>query len=556
MLRFGAAAKVRETRFTGSTLVNSWYGANVRITPAALLFLSTLACGTAPSADDTGAATTSATATTSSTTGATTDAPTSTTTTSATTGEPAWPDACAEPIAPLARGTARLSVDAGGRLRDEHGRDVQLRGVNTGGRSKYAPFVPFPIDPEVDQAGFTAAADEFFARLPAWGVDLVRMPFSWEALEPTEGSYDTRYLDRYAAMVDAAWNHRIAVIVDFHQDIYASPFCGDGFPPWTIPGEPGPPLHNCSSWGLKYLTDPDVRAAFDRFWADENDLQTKFFAMWDQMITRVGDHPGVLGLEILNEPGWGSRPVVAEWKVDTLLPFWDTAVARFRMTAGADLLVLYDDTGIEALNFEPPTRVRPLGDNLMYAPHLYDGGLINGLAWAGSEPEPPISEIAAFSAENGVAVLLGEFGYGGEAPDGGPEWLARTYDALDVHRLSATQWECSQNQEPWNEEDLSMISVAGEPRPVVDVFVRPRLRALAGTDASFTWANDSMTARWTGDGGVSEIVVPARRFADGPSQLSLETVSGPAGACLTHDRERGEIRVSVPDGATVEVTLE
>ncbi|MBC8067719.1 MAG: cellulase family glycosylhydrolase, partial [Deltaproteobacteria bacterium] len=188
---------------------------------------------------------------------------------------------------------------SGGALRDEHDRVCLLRGVNVSGRSKLPPFLPFEDPAPLD-------------RLADWGMNAIRLLVIWEAIEPARGRIDHDYIARVRSIVAAAGERGLAVIVDFHQDIYASPFCGDGFPPWTIPGEPGPPLHNCSNWGLKYLTDGDVRAAFDRFWADEDDIQAKFFAMWDQMIDRIGDHPGVLGLEIVNEPGWGSRPVVAE----------------------------------------------------------------------------------------------------------------------------------------------------------------------------------------------------------------------------------------------------
>jgi endoglycosylceramidase len=79
-------------------------------------------------------------------------------------------------------------------------------------------------------------------------------------------------------MIDAAWAARTSrVIVDFHQDVYASPFCGDGFPLWTLPGEHGPAAPRLQQTGaIGYVLDPDVRGAFDRFWADENDVQGKF----------------------------------------------------------------------------------------------------------------------------------------------------------------------------------------------------------------------------------------------------------------------------------------
>jgi endoglycosylceramidase len=473
-----------------------------------------------------------------------------------TTGEapPAWPDACAEPVPAVARTDARLVADADGRLRDEHGRDVQLRGVNTGGRSKWAPFFPFPVAPGSTPDEFAAAADAFYARLPAWGVDTVRMPFSWEALEPAPGAWDDEYLERYAAQVDAAWAHGLRVIVDFHQDIYASPLCGDGFPPWTLPGEPGPPRHDCENWGFKYLVDPDVRGAFDRFWADEDDLQAKFFAMWARMIDRVGDHPGVVGLELLNEPGWGSAQDIPGWKQEVLDPFHTAALAELRARAGDGPLLLWNNLGIEAIPEAETTHLRPAGDGLMYAPHLYDSGLINGSPFSGTPPEPKLADIAAFAADAGVPALIGEFGVT-DGAGGGDEWLARVLAAIDAHRLHATLWECSQNEELWNFEDLSVLDADGGERDILDTFVRPHLRALAGDDPEFTWDGAAGLARWTGDGGVSEISLPARRFPDGPKDLSLRTVSGPEGACLTEDRDRGELRVRVPDGARVEVAF-
>ena len=77
----------------------------------------------------------------------------------------------------------------------------------------------------------------------------------------------------------------------------------------------------------------------------------------------------------------------------------------------------------------------------------------------------------------------------------------------------------------------------------------------AGSAPSFTWdaTVGEGVARWTGEGGVSEVVLPARMFSGGISGLSLETVEGPPGACHFHDEGRGEVRVRVPVGAQVEL---
>ncbi len=456
----------------------------------------------------------------------------------------------------MQRSDARLTVDAGGVLRDEHGRDVQLRGLNSGGRSKWAPFVPFPISDDATPTEVQSAAADYFAPMTAWGLDTVRLPFSWEALEPVEGTYDTAYLDRYVAMIDAAWAVGLRVIVDFHQDVYASPYCGDGFPPWTIAGEVGPPRRDCPDWGLGYIIDPGVRSAFDRFWADEGGIQGKYRKMWETMAARVAEHPGVVGLELINEPGWGSEPNINSWKQTTLTPFHTQMIAFMRGVVGAGPLLLFDNTGVEAAGLSPTQHMRPAGEGLMYAPHLYDGGLVSGDAYVGNEPEVHITSIAEFSRGAGVAALVGEFGYSIHADEGDATmWLTRLVDALDSERVSGTLWEYSRSAELWNEEDLSLVDADGRARPILDVYVRPWLRAVAGTAPTFSWdaATQLALASWTGDGGVSEVVVPSHIFSAGVPGLALTTVAGPPGACYTHDAARGELRVQVPAGAQVEL---
>ena len=99
------------------------------------------------------------------------------------------------------------------------------------------------------------------------------------------------------------------------------------------------------------------------------------------------------------------------------------------------------------------------------------------------------------------------------------------------------------------------LEADGSERDTLDVFVRPYLRAVAGTDSAFAWDQKTATASWTGDGGVSEIALPTRRFDAASLDIELSTTAGPEGACWTLDPSRGELRVQAPDGAQVEVRV-
>ena len=133
---------------------------------------------------------------------------------------------------------APMRVD-GTWLRDDDGRILIPRGVNLGGSSKLpagsrddrrrASFVgrPFPL----------ARADGHFARLERWGMRLVRLLVTWEAVEHAgPGEYDSEYLDYLRELASNAARHGIDLIVDPHQDVWSRWTGGDGAPAWTLEG--------------------------------------------------------------------------------------------------------------------------------------------------------------------------------------------------------------------------------------------------------------------------------------------------------------------------------
>ncbi|MBI2898200.1 MAG: cellulase family glycosylhydrolase [Deltaproteobacteria bacterium] len=443
----------------------------------------------------------------------------------------------------------RLEAD-GTLLLDALGRIVLLRGVNAGGRSKMPPYLPFAI--AEDGSDFDTALAAYMDEVQAWGFSAIRLVFTWESIEPEPGAYDEEHLSRYDAMVDAAWERGVRVIVDFHQDVYASIYCGDGFPLWTIPDDLlQEPPDDCSTWFLGYLNNPNVRAAFDRFWSDEDGVQTAYFALWEMMAERYGDRPGVLGFEPINEPGWGTA-TMEEWEPAVLTPFYAEFAARTRKLAPETLIVV-DATGLDALG-ATTTLDDPGFSGLVFAPHFYDANTaLTGRYEGGATVSAALGSWDAVGRAWDVPVILGEFGVS-HLTDGAIDYVRDHMDALDDLAMGGTYWEYSLSGEHWSQEDMDLVEGDGTERAaIVDGLVRPFLRATAGTDPASHW--DPEPGRFTASflpaaEGTSEIALPDRLYPE-PPVVHLR------GGCVDLDPEARLLRIrSAPDATLVEVRID
>jgi endoglycosylceramidase len=453
------------------------------------------------------------------------------------TAEPACAPAVALP-------TTRLTID-GTRFRDALGREVLLRGANTGGRSKLPPFLPFAFDTSQGSATFAAAADRYFARMASWGLRTARMPFTWEALEPTRGTFDEAWLARYEAMVDAAGAHGIRVIVDFHQDLFARPYCGDGFPLWTLPQPIPERPEDCKTWFLGYFIDPQQRLAFDRLWANTDGIQDAMEAMWRFMAKRMWTHSAVIGFEVLNEPAEGSGEVET-WAPEILTPFIDRMAAAIRAEApGA--LIFFDSTGVEATKQTTSLR-RPTGADLAFAPHFYDQTI-----FIAGDGDPAVAKaVANWSKQRTewtLPVLIGEFGI--PRSGGGVSSYSRAvWDVLDEELLHGTVWEYSDAPDEWNEEGMSLVGLDGQEALSALEAIRVYPSAVAGTITSFTFdrATLSATLVWQATEGTTELAAPARLYPTGPEA----TLTGVAG-CTSWEDGVLRVRTSGAGAATLQL---
>jgi endoglycosylceramidase len=450
---------------------------------------------------------------------------------------PSAPSAKSCTIAAPDRTDWRLRADRT-HFRDGLGRVVVLRGVDAGGRSKFAPFVPFDYAP----GAYDAALASYMDRAAAWGIDAMRVPFTWAAVEPTQGMDDEDFLVRYGKLLDAAWARGIWTVVDMHQDVYAEVFCGDGFPGWTVPDPKPAPHHDCANWGAEYLGDTAMQAAFDRFWASGSPIMTAYLAMWDRVVARFKDHPGVVGFEPINEPGWGTADI-ATFESTTLSTFYASIVMRMRAAAPTSL-VFIDPTGFAGVVVKT-TLVRPPGDGVVFAPHFYPLG-----AASPDNVEPKMQTWADLGATWGTPTFVGEFGMSHDAA-GAADYMGAHFDALDALGLSGTEWEYSVAAEPWNLETDGLVAADGTEYPVAAAVLRPFARAVAGDGITTSFDSTKRVFSLTftpSASSVTEVSLPARAFPSG-YDLSL------AGGCVDATHPGSLMVQSDPGANTVDLRV-
>ena len=425
----------------------------------------------------------------------------------------------------------RLHAD-GTALKDGLGRVVFLRGVDAGGRSKFSPYVPFDYD-ATNPDGYKTALAAYLDRAARWGVDALRVPFTWAALEPTQGTNDSEWLSRFDQFLAAAWARGIWTVLDFHQDVYSEVFCGDGFPGWTVP-DAGPPHHDCGSWSFEYYNDAPMQAAFDRFWAAGSPVQAQYLAAWDVMLARYKDTPGVVGFEPINEPGWGTADE-ATFTSTTLTSFYSKIVPHFR-AAAPNSLVFVDPPGADGA-FDMTTLGKPQGDGIVFAPHYYP------LSAGSADEVMGLKVWSDVGAAWNVPVFVGEFGAPNTTPSN-VDFMKAIFNALDALGLGGTEWEYSVSTDSWNGEIDSIVDSDGGEFPIAQAVQRPFARAVAGSSItqSFDSTASAYALSYAPAAGVTEVSLPAGLYASGYA-LSL------TGACVDSTTVPGRLLLQPDPGA-------
>jgi endoglycosylceramidase len=435
-----------------------------------------------------------------------------------------------------ALGSPELSVD-GVWFRDASGRAVILRGLDVAGDAKVPPFRPIDSPSLLDP-------------LPGFGANVIRLLFTWEAYEPAAGQYDESYLDYVAGVADAAWARGLFVIVDFHQDAYsrfALHGCGDGFPAWTLPPGVAPAVPDngaaCARWGPQMVSDPDLPGIWNAFYADTGGARTRYLALVGRVAARLASHPGVVGYDLLNEPGGDEKSQIG--------PLYADAAAAIR-AADPTAILFVSPAAITSAGIASQLD-RPNFAGFAYAPHYYDPGVFLVGAWNGGDEEKPVAQMAAQAAAWGVPLFVGEFG-APPATDQVDGYLSALWARLDEQLASGAQWAYTPGwsdaaKDGWNTEDFSIVDGQGMPR--ANFRARPHPQRIAGTPTAIAWQDApgaALSVAWDGAPGTSEIFAPASAFGGGSLAIDARgatcSASGDEVSCVASTAGPASVRIT------------
>lgn len=365
------------------------------------------------------------------------------------------------------------------------GRIYRFRGINVSQVLKKPPFT----------LGIGA---EDFRLIRSMGMNAIRLLLSYRAVEPEPGKYDEGYLEWLGSMLDLAHDFELKVLLDMHQDLYGGPFLPHGNPTWSCPESAQVSPQLLTPWFLNYL-NPIVGECFARFFSDPERIE-KFIAMWVRVALRVGEHPAVLGFELLNEPFPGTlSPLDFD---EEILAQWIEKVGGALSRVAPSKLIAFEPSVLgTSIGF--PSRMRPLRlPRPLYAPHLYLVETEGGLPYPnrGEEYFVTFLDLKRKEAERHNAPLwIGEWGnvmaWGDEDPERARNLIADFLAAADELGISSTYWEYKPG----------LFTPTGKLRAFATALIRPTLEWFSGKVTKFRYEEERSTLRfhWSAQPGDS-----------------------------------------------------
>ncbi|MBT3220068.1 MAG: cellulase family glycosylhydrolase [Proteobacteria bacterium] len=310
----------------------------------------------------------------------------------------------------------------------DDGRVVIHRGVNLNSHAKSA------------SGGYHHGIDEpSLALLSSNGFTLVRYLVFWEALEPEDGVFDEAYIDQVRADLLQLQSLNLDVVIDFHQDVWGEGFGATGFPRWTCDEERYANFEGSDSYWFMAYTDDSVIACFDEFWASQT-LQERYAQMAAHLVESLADIDNFVGLDVINEPYWGSMDVEAHDLV--VLPAFYELVADEVRAVHPTLRLWLAPSVSNNLHTNPRLDISAVGDEYLgFTPHFYPiyAELATGFDGDFVFEEEALARMLDLAQEAEVPTLLGEFGiFSSQGNEG--DYVRHVLKVMEARGASTAWW--------------------------------------------------------------------------------------------------------------------
>lgn len=189
--------------------------------------------------------------------------------------------------------SGKAFIDNYGRERIFHGFNIVDKSDFNGGKNEFG----FNFD------------NAFFKQFDENGFNILRLGFSWDAVEPEPGKYNDDLLDAVGVILDKCAEKDVFVYLDVHQDCYSTTCHGNGSPAWATITDKYKPRKPKYVWAEGYFFSRAVHRAFDNFWTNRGyqgkGLQDYYADLWKHMAEKFMDKPALFGFDYMNEPYLG-----------------------------------------------------------------------------------------------------------------------------------------------------------------------------------------------------------------------------------------------------------
>jgi hypothetical protein len=306
------------------------------------------------------------------------------------------------------------TVPGSTKVYDGSGNVVPLEGVNVDGLD-FGTGNP-STSPDSCGKGWSISPSSF-ANIASWGFNFVRVPISWENIEPTPPTllangtwahhWNANFLSELDSVAKQAGQSHIAVIFDFAQVDVSAAFqqapekvqggeCeGWGNPTWLYPGITSP------------TTSQELASAMCSFFKDESlvgakaPLPIEAMEAAEQMLAaRYSDTPTVIGIDMFNEP-WSNATCGTSGAVGDLFTSFYTKMGGAIAKANPRLLLVFEEPPPGLMPASPVMSSPPAVANVVYSFHIYTAD------WGTAQPyvEAYLSNAKSW----GIPAWMGEF---------------------------------------------------------------------------------------------------------------------------------------------------